>query len=82
MPSCGGRIDLVEGTIRTAQEGTWRVRASHDLSGVTTTFDEGNLVPNAGLLPAAVWRSAWISLGWLTSGFIWPGTGRTAARKR
>jgi hypothetical protein len=30
------------------------VRASHDLSGVSTTFDEGNLVPNAGLLPAAV----------------------------
>jgi hypothetical protein len=30
------------------------VRASHDLSRVTTTFDEGNLVPNAGLLPAAV----------------------------
>jgi len=30
------------------------VRASHDLSGVTTTFDESNLVPNAGLLPAAV----------------------------
>jgi hypothetical protein len=31
-----------------------RVRASHDLSGVTATFDETNLVPNAGLLPAAV----------------------------
>jgi hypothetical protein len=30
------------------------VRASHDLSRVTTTFDESNLVPNAGLLPAAV----------------------------
>jgi hypothetical protein len=30
------------------------VRASHDLSRVTTSFDEGNLVPNAGLLPAAV----------------------------
>jgi hypothetical protein len=27
---------------------------SHDLSRVTTTFDESNLVPNAGLLPAAV----------------------------
>jgi hypothetical protein len=30
------------------------VRASHDLSRVTTTFNESNLVPNAGLLPAAV----------------------------
>ena len=30
------------------------MRASHDLSRVTTTFDECNLVPNAGLLPAAV----------------------------
>jgi hypothetical protein len=30
------------------------VRANHDLSRVSTTFDERNLVPNAGLLPAAV----------------------------
>src|SRR5665647_1800311 len=30
------------------------VRASHDLSRVSTSFDEHNLVPNAGLLPAAV----------------------------
>ena len=30
------------------------MRASHDLSRVITTFDESNLVPNAGLLPAAV----------------------------
>lgn len=30
------------------------MRASHDLSRVCTTFDEKNLVPNAGLLPAAV----------------------------
>ena len=30
------------------------MRASHDLSRVSTTFDESNLVPNAGLLPAAV----------------------------
>jgi len=29
------------------------VRASHDLSRVSTGFDETNLVPNAGLLPAA-----------------------------
>jgi hypothetical protein len=29
------------------------VRASHDLTRVSTTFDETNLVPNAGLLPAA-----------------------------
>jgi hypothetical protein len=30
------------------------VRAAHDLSRVTRTFNESNLVPNAGLLPAAV----------------------------
>ncbi len=30
------------------------MRSNHDLSRVTTTFDETNLVPNAGLLPAAV----------------------------
>jgi hypothetical protein len=30
------------------------VRASHDLSRVSIGFDERNLVPNAGLLPAAV----------------------------
>jgi hypothetical protein len=30
------------------------VRANHDLSRVSTTFDEKNLVPNAGLLPAAM----------------------------
>ena len=29
------------------------MRASHDLSRVSTGFDETNLVPNAGLLPAA-----------------------------
>jgi len=28
------------------------VRANHDLSRVSTTFDETNLVPNVGLLPA------------------------------
>jgi hypothetical protein len=30
------------------------VRANHDLSRVSTNFDETNLVPNAGLLPAAL----------------------------
>jgi len=30
------------------------VQANHDLSRVCATFDEANLVPNAGLLPAAV----------------------------
>jgi hypothetical protein len=30
------------------------VRANHVLSRVSTSFDETNLVPNAGLLPAAV----------------------------
>ena len=35
-------------------EGIRRVRASHDLSQVSVSFDESNLVANAGLLPAAV----------------------------
>jgi len=35
-------------------KGTCRVRANHDLSRVSVSFDETNLVPNAGLLPAAV----------------------------
>ena len=30
------------------------MRANHDLSRVSVSFDESNLVPNAGLLPAAV----------------------------
>ena len=30
------------------------MRASHDLSRVSVSFDEPNLAPNAGLLPAAV----------------------------
>jgi hypothetical protein len=30
------------------------MRASHDLSRVGVRFDEPNLVPSAGLLPAAV----------------------------
>jgi hypothetical protein len=33
------------------------VRACHDLSRVSTSFDETNLVPNAGLLPAAALAS-------------------------
>ncbi len=37
-----------------ARERIGRVRACHDLSRVSTSFDETNLVPNAGLLPAAV----------------------------
>jgi Transposase DDE domain group 1 len=36
------------------QEGIRSVRASHDLSRVSVSFDEPNLVPSAGLLPAAV----------------------------
>lgn len=34
--------------------GTCRVRANLDLSRVSVSVDEANLVPNAGLLPAAV----------------------------
>ena len=36
-------------------KGISQVKASHNLSAVTVTFDEDNLVPNAGLIaPAAM----------------------------
>ena len=35
-------------------EGTCQVKASHNLAAVDVTFDEDNLVPNAGLLAPAL----------------------------
>jgi len=46
------------------------------------TFDETNLVPNAGLLPAAVLAQRVDLGGSSTGGCCWPATGRTTARKR
>ena len=34
-------------------EGTCRVKASHNLAAVAVSFDEDNLVPNAGLVAPA-----------------------------
>ena len=36
------------------RRGHLTVRASHDLSGLSVRFDESNLVPGAGLVPAAL----------------------------
>jgi hypothetical protein len=46
-------IGLVEGAKSFTRKDTRSVRASHDLAGVSASFDEPNLVPCAGLLPAA-----------------------------
>ncbi len=35
-------------------EGIYQVRASHNLAAVSVTFDEDNLVPNAGLMAPAL----------------------------
>ncbi len=43
------------------------MRANHDLSRVRVSFDEANLVPNAGLLPAAVLAQR-LDLGGLIDG--------------
>jgi hypothetical protein len=58
-------------------------KASHDLSRVSTTFDETNLVPNAGLLPAAVLaqRIDLAGLGRRASD-VGRARGRTAGRRR
>ena len=58
------------------------MRANHELSRVSVSFDEANLVPNAGLLPAAVLAER-IDLAELVDHrCTWPGTVRTAARRR
>jgi hypothetical protein len=43
---------------------------------------ESNLVPNAGLLPAAVLAQRIDLAGLIDRGCTWPGTVRTAARRR
>jgi len=45
---------LLKDRLHRAVEGHLGGASQHDLSRVCTTFDETNLVPNAGLLPAAV----------------------------
>jgi hypothetical protein len=47
-------IGLVEGPTSFTRKDIRSVRASHDLARVSASFDEANLVPCAGLLPAAV----------------------------
>jgi hypothetical protein len=46
-------IGLAEGPESSNRKDTRSMRASHDLAGVSASFDEPNLVPCAGLLPAA-----------------------------
>ncbi len=53
MPSYLVTMTLLRGQ-KSQMEGHLLVRANQDLSRVSTSFDETNLVPNAGLLPAAV----------------------------
>jgi hypothetical protein len=47
---------------------------------VSVSFDETNLVPNAGLLPAAVLAQRIDQVWSSTSGCNWPGTARTAVQ--
>jgi len=59
------------------------VRANHELSCVSVSFDESNLVLNAGLLPAAAVLGQRVDLaGLFDSRLHRPDTGRTAARRR
>jgi len=52
------------------------------LSRVTVSCTEMNLVPNAGLLPAAALAQHVGPGDWSTSGSGWLGRARTAARRR
>ena len=56
------------------------MRASHDLSRVSVSFDEPNLVPNAGLLPAAVLAERIGLENWSTPG--WAGPARREQRRQ
>jgi hypothetical protein len=47
-------IGVIEALDRFNRKDTRSVQASHDLAGVCVGFDEPNLVPCAGLLPAAL----------------------------
>jgi hypothetical protein len=55
------------------------VRASHDLSRVSVSFDETNLVSNAGLLPAAILAQRIDLAGLIDSRCAWRSTQPTAA---
>jgi hypothetical protein len=48
------RLGLLKAPSRYFRKDTRSVRASHDLASVSASFDEPNLLPGAGLLPAAV----------------------------
>src|SRR6266508_4680829 len=53
MPFQARTIGLVEGPKSFTRKDTRSVQASHDLARVSASFGEPNLVPCAGLLPAA-----------------------------
>lgn len=43
-------MTVSEAVVRPNSEGTFQVKASHNLAALAITFDEDNLVPNAGLV--------------------------------
>jgi hypothetical protein len=57
-------------------------RANHELSRVSVSFDETNLVPSAGLLPAAVLAQRIDLAGLIDRRLHLVRTARTAARRR
>jgi len=52
MPLLGGRIGVLEATIRTNSKGISEVKLSHTLRSTSAVFDDPNLVSAAGLVPA------------------------------
>src|SRR5438270_12820690 len=52
MPLRGGRIEVLEATIRPNARGISEVKLSHTLRATSPTFDDPNLVSSAGLVPA------------------------------
>ena len=58
------------------------MRANYDLSRVHVSFDETNLVPNAGLLPAAVLAQRLDLDGLIEGRLHLPGTAAAVARRR
>ena len=51
MPLRGGRIGVLQATIRTSSKGISEVKLSHTLRATSAVFDDPNLVSSAGLVP-------------------------------
>src|SRR3954453_1339309 len=52
MPLRGGRIGVLQATIRPNARGISEVKLSHTLRATSVVFDDPNLVSSAGLVPA------------------------------